>query len=135
MIVEDRIEIDPEICHGKPYIKGTRIMVSIILEWLEAGKAFDEIINAYPSLNKEDISAAIRFARKLVESNKKYDNNQLKNRFREDIPKKSGKIPLEYEVSPIFHDITIDYEILQQQLKNNSNPYRLQILKKIREQK
>ena len=62
MIVEDRIEINPEICHGKPCIKGTRIMVSIILEWLEAGKTFDEIIEAYPTLKKEDISAAIRFA-------------------------------------------------------------------------
>ncbi len=46
MIVEDRIEINPEICHGKPCIKGTRIMVTIILEWLEAGKTFDEIIEA-----------------------------------------------------------------------------------------
>jgi uncharacterized protein (DUF433 family) len=70
MIIEDRIEIDPEICHGKPCIKGTRIMISIILEWLEAGKTFDEIIDAYPSLNKEDISAAIRFARKLAEDEK-----------------------------------------------------------------
>ena len=67
MIIEDRIEINPEICHGKPCIKGTRIMISIILEWLEAGKSFDEIIEAYPTLKKEDISAAIRFARKLAE--------------------------------------------------------------------
>ena len=67
MIVEDRIEINPEICHGKPCIKGTRIMISIILEWLEAGKSFDEIIEAYPTLKKDDISAAIRFARKLAE--------------------------------------------------------------------
>ncbi len=67
MIIDDRIEIDPQICHGKPCIRGTRIMVSIILEWLEAGKTFDEIIEAYPSLSKEDISAAIRFARKLTE--------------------------------------------------------------------
>ena len=67
MIVEDRIEINPEICQGKPCIKGTRIMVSIILEWLEAGKTFNEIIEAYPTLKKEDVSAAIRFARKLAE--------------------------------------------------------------------
>jgi len=63
MIVEDRIEINPEICHRKPCIKGTRIMVTIILEWLEAGKTFNEIIEAYPTLKKEDVSAAIRFAR------------------------------------------------------------------------
>ena len=70
MIVGDRIEINPEICHGKPCIKGTRIMVSIILEWLEAGKTFQEILEAYPSLQEEDISAAVRFARKLVEDEK-----------------------------------------------------------------
>lgn len=68
MLIEDRIEIDPEICHGKPRIKGTRIMISIILEWLEAGKIFDEIINAYPSLTRDDISAVIRYARKLIEN-------------------------------------------------------------------
>jgi uncharacterized protein (DUF433 family) len=67
MIKEERIIIDPEICHGKPIIKGTRIMVSLILEWLEAGKSFKEIIKAYPKLNKDDISAAIRYARKFLE--------------------------------------------------------------------
>lgn len=70
MIIENNIEIDPEICHGKPRIKGTRIMVSIILEWIEAGKSFDEIIKAYPDLSKEDISSAVKFARKLVEDEK-----------------------------------------------------------------
>ncbi len=70
MIIEDRIEIDPQICHGKPCIRGTRIMVSIILEWLEAGKTFNEIIAAYPSLSKEDIAAALRYARKLIEDEK-----------------------------------------------------------------
>jgi len=67
MKIEERIEIDPEICHGKPRIKGTRIIISIILEWLEAGKTFDDIMDAYPQLTKEDISATIRYARKLIE--------------------------------------------------------------------
>ena len=67
MINEERIEIDPEICHGKPRIKGTRIMISLILEWLEEGKSFEEIIEAYPNLSNEDISAAIRYARKTLE--------------------------------------------------------------------
>ena len=70
MIYEERIEIDPEICHGKPRIKGTRIMISVILEWLETGKTFDEILDAYPSLTKEDIASAIKYARKLVEDEK-----------------------------------------------------------------
>ena len=70
MIIEKRIEIDPEICHGKPRIKGTRIMISVILEWLEAGKTFEEIIDAYPELSKEDISATVRYARKSIEEEK-----------------------------------------------------------------
>ena len=67
MIHEERIDINPEICHGKPRIKGTRIMISIILEWLESGKSFEEIIEAYPKLTREDISAAVRYARKFIE--------------------------------------------------------------------
>ncbi len=70
MVIEERIETDPEICHGKPCIKGTRIMISIILEWLEAGKKFEEIMDAYPELSKEDISATVRYARKIIEEEK-----------------------------------------------------------------
>ena len=69
MFIEERIEIDPEICHGKPRIKGTRIMISIILEWLEAGKNFGEIIEAYPDLDKEDVAAVLRYVRKIIEDN------------------------------------------------------------------
>ncbi len=70
MQIEERIDINPEICHGKPRIKGTRIMTSIILEWLEEGKSFNEIMDAYPQLEREDISAAIQFAKKLIEPEK-----------------------------------------------------------------
>jgi len=70
MVIEERIETDSEICHGKPCIKGTRIMISIILEWLEAGKTFEEIMDAYPELSKEDLSATVRYARKLIEEEK-----------------------------------------------------------------
>jgi uncharacterized protein (DUF433 family) len=70
MVIEERIETDPEICHGKPRIKGTRIIISIILEWIEAGKTFEEIMDAYPELSKEDISATVRYARKSIEEEK-----------------------------------------------------------------
>jgi len=70
MVIEERIEIDPEICHGKPRIKGTRIIISILLEWLEAGKTFEEILDAYPDLSKEDLSATVRYARKSIEEEK-----------------------------------------------------------------
>jgi len=67
MVIEEKIEIDPEICHGKPRIKGTRIIISIILEWLEAGKSFEEIMDAYPDLSKEAYNKAIETTAKLQE--------------------------------------------------------------------
>jgi uncharacterized protein (DUF433 family) len=59
---EDRISIDPGICHGKPCIKGTRIMVSIILDYLSAGDSEGEILKQYPTLCKEDIRATMAYA-------------------------------------------------------------------------
>ncbi|KUG26988.1 hypothetical protein ASZ90_003170 [hydrocarbon metagenome] len=57
----ERINIDPNICHGKPVIKGTRVLVSNILSELSLGKSFDEIIENYPNITKEDIEAALNF--------------------------------------------------------------------------
>jgi len=62
----DRITIDPLICHGKACIKGTRIMISIILDNLAAGVKPEEIIKSYPSLSTEDIQAAISYAAELT---------------------------------------------------------------------
>ena len=64
--MEDRITANPEICHGQPCIRGTRIMITLILEWLEAGKTVESILEAYPSLTEEDIRAAIRYARRVA---------------------------------------------------------------------
>lgn len=58
----ERISIDPEICHGKACIKGTRIMISIILDYLHAGDDAAEIIREYPQLKGEDVRAAIGYA-------------------------------------------------------------------------
>lgn len=55
----ERIIVDPNICHGKACIAGTRIPVSVILDNLSSGSTYDEIINAYPSLTIEDIRAAL----------------------------------------------------------------------------
>ncbi|MCS7299976.1 MAG: DUF433 domain-containing protein [Fimbriimonadales bacterium] len=63
---EERISIDPDICHGKPCIRGTRIMVSVILDNLADGLSPEEIVAEYPSLRREDILAAIRYAATLV---------------------------------------------------------------------
>ncbi len=61
----DRITTDPLICHGKTCIKGTRIMVSVILDNLADSMSEQEILKSYPSLTKEDIKAAISYAAEL----------------------------------------------------------------------
>lgn len=62
----DRISVDPLVCHGKACIKGTRIMVSVILDNLADGMSHDEILKSYPSLSQEDIRAAIAYASDLA---------------------------------------------------------------------
>lgn len=64
---EGRITIDPSICHGKPCIRGTRILVSSILSQLAAGYEVDKIRAGYPELTDDDIRAALDYARALVE--------------------------------------------------------------------
>ncbi|MEQ8191690.1 MAG: DUF433 domain-containing protein [Candidatus Eremiobacterota bacterium] len=66
MDLSDRIITAPSICHGKACIKGTRIMVSVILDNLAAGVTQDEILKSYPSLKKEDINASIAYAAELA---------------------------------------------------------------------
>lgn len=61
----ERITVAPLICHGKACIKGTRIMVSVILDNLADGICEEEILKSYPSLKPEDIKAAISYAAEL----------------------------------------------------------------------
>ncbi len=58
----DHITVDPNVCHGKACLKGTRIKVSIVLDNLAAGLTPEEIIESYPSLKREDLQAAIAYA-------------------------------------------------------------------------
>ncbi len=62
----DSITVDPNICHGQACITGTRIMVSVILDNLAANLMPDEILRSYPSLTREAIAAAIRYAADLA---------------------------------------------------------------------
>jgi len=62
---EARISIDPEIRHGKPVIKGTRVPVDIILGSLAGGMGLKEIANEY-GIGREDVLAAIEYAAKIV---------------------------------------------------------------------
>ena len=62
-----RIVIDPAVCHGKPCIKGTRIMVANVLSLLAGGYGFERIRKNYPELADEDIRAAIEYAQDVVQ--------------------------------------------------------------------
>ncbi len=63
---QNYITVDPTICHGRACIKGTRIMVSVVLDNLVAGLGPDEIITSYPSLTPEAIRAAMAYAAELA---------------------------------------------------------------------
>ncbi len=56
---QDQIDINPQVCHGKPCIKGTRIMVSVILDNLAEGLTLEEIVEEYPPLTLENVRGAI----------------------------------------------------------------------------
>lgn len=62
-----RITYNPEICHGKPCIRGLRYPVELILELLSAGMTIEEILEDYEDLEREDISAALLFAARLTQ--------------------------------------------------------------------
>ena len=61
-----RINNDPAVCHGKACIKGTRIMVSVVLDNLAAGLSADDIVKLYPTLQAEDVFAAIAYGAELA---------------------------------------------------------------------
>jgi uncharacterized protein (DUF433 family) len=60
-----RITIDPEICHGKPCIRGLRYPVEMVLELLSSGMTIEDLLADYPDLEREDILAALAFAARL----------------------------------------------------------------------
>ena len=62
----DHITVDPEICHGKACFRGTRVLVSAILDNIAAGEPQDAVLKSYPSLTRESIYAAIAYAADLA---------------------------------------------------------------------
>ena len=70
MNLTERITIDPSICHGKPTIRGLRYTVETILELLSSGMEVDEILADYEDLEREDILAALDYARRLSQINR-----------------------------------------------------------------
>jgi uncharacterized protein (DUF433 family) len=61
-----RITVDPKICHGRPHVRGTRIMVWLVLQYLANGDSIDDVLGAFPSLTREDIQACLAFAAEMT---------------------------------------------------------------------
>lgn len=62
----DCIIRDPEICGGAPVIKGTRVLVMDILDWIKEGKTFEEILANYPTISRNDIREIISYAQDII---------------------------------------------------------------------
>ena len=67
--IADRITIDDNICNGRPTIRGTRISVQTILDFLSAGDSPQDILDQYPTLEPDDINASLKFAADLMNRN------------------------------------------------------------------
>ncbi len=63
---KEHIVVDPNICHGQACFRGTRVLVSVVLDNLASGDTFEEILVSYPSLTEESIRAAISYAAELA---------------------------------------------------------------------
>lgn len=72
--MNERIVTDSNVCSGKPVIRGTRIMVRNILGLVAGGYTVDRILQTYPELTKEDVSAALEYAAQLVGEEQVYSH-------------------------------------------------------------
>jgi len=63
--MNERIRIDPQVCHGKPVIRGTRLLVSTILGALAGGDSIEEVLEDYPNITQDDVRAALESAGEL----------------------------------------------------------------------
>ena len=63
----ERVVADPNICSGKPVIRGTRIMVRNILGMIAGGYTMDRVLESYPELTREDVQAALEYAAKVID--------------------------------------------------------------------
>lgn len=66
MAWQDRISINPDVCHGKPCIKGTRLWVSLILDLLASGEGPEAILKEYPHITRDDILACIAYGAEMA---------------------------------------------------------------------
>lgn len=64
--MSERIVFHPDICNGRPVVRGTRIAVQTILEFLGAGDSVEDVLEEYPSLTREDVQACLSYASRLM---------------------------------------------------------------------
>jgi len=64
----ERIEIHPDICNGRPVVRGTRVAVRTVLEFLAAGDSVEDVLEEYPGLTREDIQACLAYATGLMDN-------------------------------------------------------------------
>lgn len=67
--MSDRIVVAPDVCNGRPVIRGTRITVQTVLEFLGAGDSVEDVLAEYPSLTREDVQACIDYAARVMGNN------------------------------------------------------------------
>lgn len=61
----NRISVDPQVCGGRPCVRGTRVWVSLLLDFLASGSSMEEILGEYPQLTREDLLAAIAYGAEM----------------------------------------------------------------------
>ncbi len=64
--MSERITVSPDVCNGKPVVRGTRITVQTVLEFLAAGDSIEEVLEEYPTLKREDVQACLDYASKVM---------------------------------------------------------------------
>ena len=64
----ERIELNPEVCNGKPVVRGTRISVQTVLSFLSAGDSIDDVLAGYPQLQRDDVLSCLEYARRLSDT-------------------------------------------------------------------
>jgi uncharacterized protein (DUF433 family) len=64
--MSERITVSPDVCNGKPAVRGTRITVQTVLEFLAAGDSVDDVLAEYPTLKREDVQACLDYASRVM---------------------------------------------------------------------
>jgi uncharacterized protein (DUF433 family) len=64
--MSERISVKPDVCNGRPVVRGTRITVQTVLEFLAAGDSIDEVLQEYPRLTRADVRACLDYASRVM---------------------------------------------------------------------